>query len=354
VFNGGTYDAFVAKVNAAGNALAYCGYIGGSGDDYGTGIAVDAAGCAYVTGYTYSDQNTFPKKNGPRLTYKGDEDVFVAKVMADGTDLVYCGYLGGGGLDIGYGIAVDASGCAYVTGCTGARPAYFPMNGGPSEVFNGGFDAFVAKISANGTRLYSGYIGGSGYDYGRGIAVDASGCAYVVGYTTSDQATFPETVGEQWHLSVFNGGTYDAFVAKVNAAGNALAYCGYIGGSGDDYGTGIAVNASGCAYVTGYTYSDQTTFRVIDWPPSCVNYNGNGDAFVAQVNVDGTDLNHCGYIGGSGADYGCGIAVDASGCAYVTGNTASTETMSFPWYYGPVITHSGGENDAFVAKISGL
>jgi len=268
----------------------------------------------------------------------------------------YCGYIGGASQDYGNAIAVDVSGCAYITGRTHSNEfvyPYFPVYVGPGKTFMGGnYDAFVAKINADGSEfVYCGYIGGSGgHEAGNGIAVDSSGCAYVTGSAESSKAEgFPVTDGS--FGSSANGNT-DAFVAKVSPTGTELVYCGYIGGSGDDFGTGIAVNASGCAYVTGYTYSDQATFPVIDWPD--LSYNGSWDAFVAQVNADGTDLNHCGYIGGSGADYGCGIAVDASGCAYVTGNTASTETMSFPWYYGPVTTHSGGENDAFVTKISNL
>ena len=112
----------MAKVNAAGTALVYCGYIGGSGDDYGWGIAVDSSGNAYVTGQTYSDhftEATFPVTVGPDLTYNGGgDDAFVAKVNAAGTALVYCGYIGGSGDDDGYGIAVDSSGNAYVTGYT--------------------------------------------------------------------------------------------------------------------------------------------------------------------------------------------------------------------------------------------
>src|SRR5207245_2450464 len=112
-FNGGNYDAFVAKVNAAGSALTYCGYIGGSGDDRGYGVAVDISGNAYVTGITQSTEATFPVTIGPDLTYNGFTDAFVAKVNAGGTALAYCGYIGGSSDEQGYGIAVDSSGNAY-------------------------------------------------------------------------------------------------------------------------------------------------------------------------------------------------------------------------------------------------
>ena len=156
--------------------LVSCGYIGGSGDDRGYAVAVDGAGNAYVTGVTTSTQATFPVTVGPDLTYNGGNDVFVAKVNAAGTALVYCGYIGGANADNGYGIAVDAAGNAYVTGDTLSDQTTFPVIVGPDLTHNGGTDAFVAKVNAAGTALvYCGYIGGSGTDRGRGIAVDASG-----------------------------------------------------------------------------------------------------------------------------------------------------------------------------------
>jgi Beta-propeller repeat len=351
VNNGG--DVFVAKVNAAGTALVYCGYIGGSGDDYGGFIAVDSSGNAYVAGRTNSTEATFPVTVGPDLTFNGGLlDVFVAKVNAAGTALVYCGYIGGSGQDNVGGIAVDGSGNAYVTGSTSSTETTFPVIVGPDLTFNGGsFDVFVAKVNSAGTALaYCGYIGGSGFDFGGGIAVDSSGNAYVTGETTSSEATFPVTVGPDltYNGGFFNGG--DAFVAKVNAAGTALVYCGYIGGDGNEAGSGIAVDSSGNAYVTGSTTSDETTFPVAVGPD--LTYNGGGDdAFVAKVNAAGTALVYCGYIGGSNTDVGNSIAVDSSGNAYVTGSTGSDET-TFPVAVGPRLTFIGGTFDAFVAKVN--
>jgi hypothetical protein len=342
----GSVDAFVAKVNASGTALVYCGYIGGSGDDSGVGIAVDGSGNAYVAGYTGSTQATFPVIGGPDLTFNGGADAFVAKVNASGTALVYCGYIGGSGDDYGYGIAVDGSGIAYVTGETNSNQATFPVVGGPDLTYNGGDDAFVAKVNASGAALvYCGYIGGSGIDIcGGPIAVDGSGNAYVAGYTTSTQTTFPVIGGPDL---TYNG-SVDAFVAKVNASGTALVYCGYIGGSGDDSGVGIAVDGSGNAYVAGYTGSTQATFPVIGGPD--LTYNGGSyDAFVAKVNASGAALVYCGYIGGSDYDEGYGIAVDGSGNAYVTGTTRFTQA-TFPVVGGPDLTYNGGD-DAFVAKV---
>ena len=340
----GGADIFVAKVNPAGK-LVYAGYIGGSGEDLAFSIAVDAGGNAYMTGYTTSDQTTFPVTVGPDLSYNGGQDVFVAKVNAAGTALLYAGYIGGSSIDVSNGIAVDADGNAYVIGATSSDQATFPVTVGPDLSYNDGQDAFDAKVNAAGTALvYAGYIGGSGIDAGRGIAVDAGGHAYVTGYAESDQTTFPVAVGPDL---TYNGGV-DAFVAKVNAAGTALTYAGYIGGNSLEIGYGIALDSGGNAYVAGNTGSDQTTFPVIVGPD--LTFNGNNEAFVAKVNAAGTALLYAGYIGGSSWDMAHAIAVDAGGNAYVTGNTTSDQA-TFPVTGGPGLSYSGGQ-DVFVAKVN--
>jgi len=349
-YNGGEMDAFVAKVNASGTALAYCGYIGGTDLDWGYGIAVDPSGNAYVTGFTKSTQVSFPVVVGPDLSFNGGtgtEDAFVAKVNASGTALSYCGYIGGTDLDRGEGIAVDASGYAYVTGYTTSTEASFPEIVGPDLTQNGGSDAFVAKVNANGVNLvYCGFIGGSYDDYGEGIAVDVLGNAYVTGDASSTEASFPVVVGPDL---TYNGNN-DAFVAKVNAGGTGLVYCGYIGGTGSEIGEGIAVDHCGNAYVGGHTSSTEASFPVVNGPDSTYN-GGTSDAFVAKVRMDGTALDYCGYIGGNDNDNGYGIAVDIGRNVYLAGWTWSTET-SFPVVVGPDLTHNGGTYDAFVAKVA--
>jgi len=279
-YGGGEYDAFVAKVNADGSGLAYAGYIGGSGDDRGFGVAVDAAGAAYVGGETTSNETTFPVAGGPDTTHGGGFDGFVAKVKPDGTGLLYSGYVGGVGPDGILGLAVDSAGAAYVTGGTLSDQTSFPLVGGLDATYGGGiFDAFVAKVAPDGSALeYSGYIGGNAYDAGFGIAVDATGAALVTGETASNQTTFPVAGGPD---STF-GGSLDAFVVKVNPAGSAPVFAGYIGGSAYDQGLAIALDSTGAAYISGETASTEASFPVSGGPD--LSYNGGtADAFVAKV-----------------------------------------------------------------------
>jgi len=206
------YDAFVAKVTADGTGLVYCGYIGGGGMDYANDISLDQSGNAYVCGITYSTETTFPVITGPDLTQNGDLDGFVAKIKADGTGFVYCGYIGGSNYEEALGIAVDQSGNAYVCGYTLSTETTFPVKIGPDLTHNSDFDAFVAKVRANGTGLvYCGYIGGSGDDRAHDIVLDQSGSGYVCGYTNSTEATFPVKTGPD----LTHNGDFDTFIVKI-------------------------------------------------------------------------------------------------------------------------------------------
>ena len=209
---------------------------------------MDGFNNAYVTGYTASNQSTFPVTVGPDLTHNGNSDVFVAKINAPGTALVYCGYIGGNSHDQSFGIALDGSGSAYVTGYTASSQSTFPVTKGPVLTFSGSYDAFVAKIFSSGTALvYCGYIGGSNVDISYGVAVDRSGNAYVAGSTWSDQTIIPVTVGPDL---TFNGGTFDAFGAKVGAV-PVLTITAGAGGTTDpapgayahDIGASVSVQA---------------------------------------------------------------------------------------------------------------
>jgi hypothetical protein len=310
-------NAFVAKL-APDGALVYSTFLGGGGRDAGNGIAVDAAGDAYVTGLTESPN--FPTtRNALRtaLGLGGAGNAFVAKLAPDGASLLYSTYLGGSGIggDAGLGIAVDATGSAYVTGTTSSHD--FPITRNAPQPTLRGDDAFVAKLAPDGASLvYSTYLGGYG-GYGgvaQGIAVDSAGDAYVVGWT--DATNFPTTRNAL--QPALRGGAFDAFVAKLAPDGASLVYSTYLSGSTFSRGSksglgsqayGIAVDSAGDAYVTGTT--DDADFPTKNPIQSLVGYVG---AFVAELAPDGASL----VYSTLGVGYQA-IAVDAAGNAYVTG-----------------------------------
>ena len=314
--------------------LGYSTYLGGSGDDAGSGIALDAAGSAYVTGITAS--TNFPTQLPYKNTFQGGlYDVVVTKLTPAGNGLIYSTYLGGSGYDQGLGIAVDARGSAYVTGIT--ESIDFPTLSAYQVDNRGGYDAFVTKLLPAGNGLvYSTFLGGSSNDYGRGIAVDAAGAAYVTGYTFSTD--FP-TQSQYENYA----GADDAFVTKLSPDGTKLSYSTYLGGSGHDEGYAIAVDAAGAAYVTGIT--DSTNFPTLSaYQPT---NPGAESAFVTKLSAAG-GLSYSTYLGGSGDDEGNGIAVDSAGAAYVTGNTNSP---NFPTQLAYQATIKGSQN-AFVTKLT--
>ncbi|MBI3669131.1 MAG: SBBP repeat-containing protein, partial [Acidobacteria bacterium] len=312
-------------------------------------IAVDSTGNAYVTGNASSVDFPTTASAFQPATGGGFGEVFFSKIdptKSGAASLVYSTYLGGGGDDEGFAIAVDPTGLAYVTGRTDS--ANFPTSAGVFQTaFQGGaHDAFVAKFDATksgaASRVYSTYLGGSGGDdEGFGIAADSTGNAYVTGITSS--TTFPTTAGA---FQTVLKGTSDAFVTKLNAAGTAPpAYSSYLGGGGGDEGFGIAVDSSGSAYVTGQTASADfpTTAAAIQ-----AAFGGANDAFVTKFNAAGNGVIYSTYLGGTGDDQGRGIAVDSSGTAYVTGNAAT----GFPTTAGASqTTFGGGLDDAFVSKV---
>src|SRR3989475_595706 len=304
--------------------LAYSTYLGGNSLDEGFGIAVDSLGQAYVTGVTASLD--FPP-TAPAL--------------------VYSTYLGGTGCEEGFGIAVDAPGNAYVTGNT-FSPNFPPTAGAFQPRFGGGDnDAFVTKLntlaSGSASLVYSTYLGGTSDENGFGIAVDSTGNTYVTGQTGS--LDFPTTTGA--FRPSFAGGFIDAFVTKLNPTGAALAYSTYLGGTGDEDGFGIAVDATGNAYVTGITFSPDFPTTAGAFQPS----SPGGDAFVTKLNPSGAALVYSTYLGGTGSDLGFGIAVDSFGHAYVTGQPFSSD---FPTTEGAFQTTFGGGGgfDAFLTKVN--
>jgi len=322
-----------------------------------SGIAVDAAGNAYVAGNT--DSPDFPITPGAfQASLRGSGNAFVSKLNAAGSALLYSTYLGGStspegsAFGMGVAISVDASGSAYVIGITDCSD--FPITPGAFQTtYGGGFlDAVVTELNATGSALvYSTYLGGSGEDQGFAIALDSLGNAYVTGSTASSD--FPITPGA---FQTTYGGRGDAFVSKLNAAGSALVYSTYLGGRGFDGGSGIALDVLGNAYVTGSTTSSSfpTTPGAFQTAPG-----GGLDAFVSKLNTDGSALLYSTYLGGRGQDLagngpgsipaGKPIAVDAAGNAYVTGTTQSS---NFPITTGAFQTRFRGLEDAFISKFS--
>lgn len=331
--------------------FVYSGFIGGVSSETAYGVKVDEKGYAYVVGFTDS-YTGFPVKVGPDLTLNGLRDAFVAKVDASGNDLIYCGFIGGEENDIGFDVAIDDLGNAYVIGATASDENTFPVKNGPDLTYNGGdFDAFVAKVVPSGEDLdYCGYIGGAAEDQGQDIAVDNDGNAYATGYTASDEGTFPVLVGPDL---TYNGGDFDAFVTKVNSKGTGLVYSGYLGGEWSDMGFGIAVNHNQYAFLAGGTLSDETTFPVVTGPN--LVYDADGDGYVAKLipnpnNKDPRDnYAYCGYITGNSFERCYDVAVDVEDYAYLTGYTDSPESC-FLVVKGPDVTHNG-YGDAFAAKV---
>ncbi len=347
-FRLGAYDAGRPLVIDPA-VVVYCGYIGGASEDYAYGVAADGNGAAYVTGRAYSGAG-FPVSVGPDTTHNGNFDAFIAKVNSQGTGFLYCGFIGGSGMDVGTGVAVDANGNAFVIGQTQSSETSFPEIVGPDLSHNGGWDVFVAKVNSAGTGLvYCGYVGGSLDDFpagggqsGSGIAIDDSGNAYIAGNTSSTETSFPVGGGPD----VTHNGDSDAFVAKVNAGGTSLAFCGYLGSlDGYEFCNGLALDASGSLYIAGYVGDDPAFPRLVG--PD-LTHNGSNDTFVAKLSPSGNAWVYCGFIGGSGDDRGWAVAVDGAGCAYVTGHTTSTNLP----VSGGLDASFNGYQDVFVAKVN--
>jgi len=348
----GACDAFVAKLSPSGSVLQYSTYLGGSSSDFGVAVAVDMSGSAYVVGQTLSTNfptanpiqpvnlgggsyyggfvsklsattgsGDFPTVNPIQPSLAGGNDAFLSKISAAGSALVYSTYLGGTGSDIGTGIAVDASGNAYVSGYTASSD--FPTKRALQPTYGGNGDAFVAKINSAGTALvYSTYLGGSGQEvpinYPKSIAVDQFGNAYVAGSTYS--ADFPTMNPTQ----AANAGGSDAFVAKLNAAGSALLYSSYLGGSAnEDYsgnGSHVGVDTAGNIYVYGASFS--TDFPTMN-PIQAANAGGS-DAFLTKI--------------------GSGVSLSKAKLTFptqVVGTTSAPKTVTLTNLGGAILTVSG-------------
>ena len=331
--------------------LAYSTLLGSSSLAAGGAITVDNDGDAYVTGYTSPD--ALPP--APGYHHEGSEsDIFVSKLNATGSALIYCAYLGGAGFDSGTGITLDAKKEAYIVGWSSSTD--YPVTKGAYQTTNGGANAIISKLSADGSRLLlSTFLGGSG-DEGSsylGIALDSADSIYITGDTSSTD--FP--VSPHAFQPTPGGGQVDAFVSKLNPAGSALVYSSYLGGADVDEGTDIAVDALGNAYVSGHTFS-------VDFPTTPAAYQPThpggstsfiDSAFVTKINPSGTALIYSTYLSGAI----CGqLYINTSRFALVLDNrnnaflTGYTTCQDFPTTTGAYQTNFGGDTDAFVTKLN--
>jgi hypothetical protein len=311
--------------------FAYSTYLGGGSDDMATGIALDASGDAFVTGLTAS--SNFPGTSSPPGTSAG----FLSKIDPTGTILLYSTYLGAA---IPQAVAVDGTGQAYLAGLI--ESAKLPVVGGEQSAFGGGpIDGFLMKVNAAGNGLgYSTYIGGSGIDVARAVALGPDGSVYIAGDTNS---TNLRTVSP---YQAANGGDFDAFIVRVSTTASgpgSLLYSTYLGGTGTDFGSGIAVDPAGRFYVTGYTTSSGFPTASAFQP----TLDGAQDAFVTGFTPTGAQLIYSTYLGGSSTDSATAIAVDASQRVVITGSTFSSDLPARGAGHGVY----SGSGDAFVAKI---
>jgi hypothetical protein len=413
-FSGPPGEAFVTKYNSSGSVV-WSTYLAGSSFAHASGVAVDSSANVYVVGVASPN---FPTTTGAYQTaFTGSGsgwNSFLTKLSSGGNSLTYSTYFGftnSGVNTAAYGVALNSSGNAFVTGSTpAAGNGYsFPTTTGACQTTYGGgaTDAFVTEFNTTGSGLvFSTYVGGSGDDVAASISLDGYGDALIAGSTTGSLPT--TTVAAQ---TSYGGGAHDGFVAQVASDGGSLGYLTYVGGSGDDAATAVAADDAGGAYVTGWTGSSdfptttgayQTTlaggtdaFVAKVSPPgdalffstllggggndqgnaialapasgdvfvagstSSTNFptampfqssnGGGGDAFVAQLNPEGDSLGYASYLGGSSADSAAGVAVDANEFAYVTGVTSSS---AFPTTAGAAQTTNHGLSDAFMTRVA--
>jgi len=340
----------VTIAGADQDALVWSTFLGGNGEDIAYDITVAQTGDLYITGFTRSSE--FPTTPGAYDTiFTGNCAIYVAKINSAGDAFGYATFLcGGPHLSYGYGIAVDDQGCAYVTGSV-SNENLVATSGAFDPSYNGRGDLFVAKLNAAGSDLeYCTYLGGSEPDEPGDIAIDHLGCAYITGETLSND--FPTTPGSFDIIPDMTGVYYDAFVTKINPSGEVLEYSTFLGGVDLDRGNGIAVDESGCVYVTGWTNS--TDFPVT---PGALDTTFDGsfsrmsDVFISKLNPMGSDLLFSTFLGSTGNDIGFDIVPVEDGPIWVVGWTESDNFPTTPGTFGQTLR---GEFDAFVAALDDM
>ncbi len=334
-------------------------FLGGGATEDVFCLATDDAGHVYAAGVTNSSD--FPYELGA-YEYTNLKDAFVAKFDADLTTLIASTFLGGTERDEAHALAIDDAGNVYVTGnCmsddfpTTAGSCQPEFGGGPANTpYKSGGDAFVCRLTADlGTLLASTYLGGSGPDWCRGLAIDAAGDVFVAGFTRS--VNFPYVAGydSTYHSGGFTG--MNSFVSKLSADLSSLSHSTYLGGNGDDYIENLALDSAGGVFVAGWIASS-------DFPTSPTAFDtifggGTYDAFVTKFDSDLTLLLASTYLGGSEWDFVYGLDVDAAGNPYVTGHTASRDDYPLgPAAYDSTYNGSGAaglSDDVFVSKLDG-
>ncbi len=343
------WDVFVAKINAAGTALVYSTYLSANGwNEYGLGIAVDSSGNAYVTGATNATDFPGVTAGSIQPTFGGagsNRDAFAVKINAAGDAILWATYLGGADDDIADDITVDGSGNAYVAGSTRSTSIPWIGAGAIQSAYAGGnYDGFVIKIDTSGAKVWSTYLGTSGDDGVGTIRIDGSGNAWVGGGTNS--TTWPGVGGGSLQSSNAGGGG-DATLTEINAAGTAISYATFVGGSGDDGLAALALDASGNIYLTGNT--DSTSFPGVTGSSIQPLNAGLSDIWVMKLNPAATSITWATFLGGTNYDLSTGIGVDSSGSVYISGSTNSTD---FPVSNAIQPAYGGGTVDVVAAKIN--
>lgn len=380
-------DAFVVKLSPAGDNILWSTFLGGSSNEIAWSIAVDAAGNPTIAGDTIS--TNFPvTPNAISRTFRGGAnsatnpsgDAFVARLNATGTQLQYSSYIGGRSHDMARAVALDAQGNTYLAGGTYSSdfpttPGAFQVKGGVVETsdYNAAADdGWIMKINPQGAIVYSTYLGGSARDTVFGLAVDPTGAAYVTGRTKSSDFPVSANASQKRYGGSGARGTAgdswdgDAFIAKLNPAGNSLVYSTYAGGTADEAGTDIVVDSDGNAYVVGYALSAEFPVTPDALQKNFAGFGGQGlstggpppegdvntgDAFLMKIDPTGKTL-YSSFFGGASDDFGSAIAIDSARNIYIGGVTLSTNLPLVQ----PLQSSYGGaarlfpRGDAFVAK----
>lgn len=358
-------DVFVTRQDNQAHSKVYFTYLGGNSYESAFGLAVDADGNAYVTGYTGS--TNFPTSRPVQAKIAGQApagfvsppvDCFVAKIGPYGSNLLFSTYFGGSGSglngvgdDVGFGIALDGSRNVYVAGYTTATN--FPTANTTFTNASGAEDGFVLKLDASGTNvIYAMLLGGTNSDVARDIAVDLAGNPIVIGYTSS--TNFPLTTNALQTLlnrTTNTSSASDVFVSQLGTGSGTLTYSTFLGGTNSEQGIRLATDTSGAAFVTGWTKSGDFPRTATNFPSAVVSNTSAADVFVVKLTPGQTNLDYSITFGGTGKDEGWDVAVDAAGRAHVVG---ITESVNFPTnaLFNGLLGTLSGTVDAFVAVIN--